>query len=150
MQQHVRPLKKACAMHQSPHPLAIPALADTVLVTPESDFVLAEWTDDGGGFDPPHYLAPRHVHHADDEAFYIVEGSLSFELGGETVRVDAGGAVMIPKGTVHTWWNPSEDRCRYIIVMTRRIHELIQRLHAPDETRSASEIFRAFSAELTD
>lgn len=130
------------------HPWAIPSMAGHILATETSDLVLAEWTDDGGGDTPPLLVAPRHVHHADDEAFYVLEGQLAFELNGEAVTVGAGGAAMIPRGTVHTWWNPSTDRCRYLIVMTRRIHELVAQLHAPGETRSPGEIFRAYESEI--
>ena len=125
-------------------------LADSTLAPDGSDLVLVEWRDAGGGAEPPDYLAPRHVHHADDEAFYILEGSLSFDLDGDTVTVNAGGAVMIPKGTVHTWWNPSPAPCHYLILMTRRIHELIGALHAPDRTRSFAEVFRDHESELID
>lgn len=131
-----------------PHPLSIPSMAGQILESGTSDLVLAEWSDDGGGHLPPRYLAPRHIHHADDEAFYVLEGSLSFELDGEELTIEAGGAVMVPKGTVHTWWNPSPDRCRYLIVMTKRINELIGQLHAPGETQSPGEIFRAYESEI--
>lgn len=130
------------------HHLAHTPLAGGVLSSDTSDLVLAEWDDPGGGHEPPLLIAPRHVHHADDEAFYVLEGTLAFELAGETITVDAGGAVMIPKGTVHTWWNPGVEPARYLIVMTRRVHELISQLHAPGETRSPDELFRAYESEI--
>lgn len=130
------------------HPLSIPSMQGHVLQTETSDIVLAEWLDEGGGHQPPLYIAPRHIHHADDEAFYVLDGQLAFELDGENLTVDAGGATMIPKGTVHTWWNPSSAPCRYLIVMSRRIQELISQLHAPGETRRPAEIFRAYDSEI--
>lgn len=136
-------------MDNSPlHPLVSAPLSDRPLAPIGSDFVLVEWTDTGGGFDPPQTMAPRHVHHADDEAFYVLEGTLAFELDGDTLEVGAGGAVMVIKGTVHTWWNPSGDPCRYLILMTRRIHTLVSSLHAPGEIRSPAEIFRAYDSEI--
>ena len=132
------------------HPLSVPSMKGQVLQAETSDLVLAEWDDPGGGHEPPLLIAPRHVHHADDEAFYVLEGTLAFELDGVTVTVGAGGAVMIPKGTVHTWWNPSPEPARYLIVMTRRVHELISRLHAPGETRTPPEIFIAYESEIVD
>jgi uncharacterized cupin superfamily protein len=137
-------------MHPEAHPLVSSPLVDAPCAPAGSDLVLVEWTDAGGGAEPPDYLAPRHLHQADDEAFYILEGSLAFELAGRTVRVDAGGAVMIPKNTIHTWWNPTSQPCRYLILMTRRIHELIGALHAPDRTRSLADVFRDHQSELID
>lgn len=130
------------------HPLSIISLQGHVLEAGASDLVLAEWTDEGGGQQPPLLLAPRHVHHADDEAFYVLEGTLSFELDGEELTIPTGGAAMIPRGTVHTWWNPSPEPCRYLIVMTRRIHQLISQLHAPGETRVPADIFRVHDSEI--
>lgn len=132
------------------HPLSVPSMAGRVLQAESSDLVIAEWTDDGGGHEPPLQIAPRHIHHADDEAFYVLEGRLAFELDGQEFTIYAGGAAMVPRGTVHTWWNPSPERCRYLIVMTRRIHELVSGLHAPGETRSPAEIFRAHKSEIVD
>jgi len=40
--------------------------------------VLVEWRDPGGGTDPPRYIAPLHVHHEDDEAWYVLEGTLAY------------------------------------------------------------------------
>jgi uncharacterized cupin superfamily protein len=137
-------------MSASPHPLVSSPLADAPLGVAGSDLVLVEWTDAGGGEEPPAYLAPRHIHHADDEAFYVLEGSLSFDLDSAIVSVDAGGAVMIPKGTAHTWWNPSPQPCRYLILMTRQVHELIAALHSPDRTRTFAEVFQDYQSELID
>ena len=41
---------------------------------------------------------PLHVHHEDDEAWYVLEGALRFRLGEETFEVGAGGGVLAPKG----------------------------------------------------
>lgn len=137
-------------MNPLSHSLVSSPLADAILAPDGSDLVLVEWTDGEGGTEPPMSLAPRHVHHADDEAFYVLEGSLAFDLDGDTVTVDAGGAVMIPRGTPHTWWNPSPLPCRYLILMTRRVHELVAALHAPDRTRSFDEVFRDHESELLE
>lgn len=137
-------------MNPAAHPFVSSPRADAPCAPVGSDLVLVEWTDAGGGAEPPDYLAPRHLHHADDEAIYVLEGSLALELAGQTVRVDAGGAVVIPKGTVHTWWNPTSHPCRYLILMTRRIHELIGALHSPDRNQSYAETFRDYQRELID
>jgi mannose-6-phosphate isomerase-like protein (cupin superfamily) len=92
--------------------------------------VLVEWRDPGGGTDPPRYIAPLHVHHEDDEAWYVLEGTLAFRLGEEELEAPAGAAVLAARGTVHTYWNPRPDPARYLLAMTPRIHALIEALHA--------------------
>ena len=45
-------------------------------------------------------------------------GALRFRLGDETVEAPAGGAVLAPRGTAHTYWNPRPEPARYLLVMT--------------------------------
>jgi len=58
----------------------------------------------------------------------------------------------VPKGTLHTYWNPGPGRVRYLLVMTANIYRLIQELHGmPD--RSAAPLkamFRKHNSELVD
>ena len=62
-------------------------LAAGELGGPSDDFVIVEWSDSGHG--EWEWIAPLHVHHADDEAWYVLEGRA--ELGGGADR-EAGGA----------------------------------------------------------
>jgi glyoxylate utilization-related uncharacterized protein len=124
------------------------SLAGNTLAADAADLVLAEWRDPGGGTDPPRYIAPLHIHHADDEAWYVLEGALRFRLGDEEVEAHAGGAVLAPRGTAHTYWNPRPEPARYLLVMTARIAALIDGLHAPGETRSMNQVFAAYESTL--
>ena len=45
---------------------------------------------------------PRHLHHWEDEALYVLDGELAVCLGGEWRRVPAGGAVLLRRGVEHT------------------------------------------------
>lgn len=36
--------------------------------------------------DPPGVEAPLHVHHKEDEAFWVLEGGMTFEVGGKTIQ----------------------------------------------------------------
>src|SRR5450755_216726 len=55
------------------------------------------------------HLAPRgsgsplHVHHREDEWFYVLEGELTFWVGGEIVTGTAGSFVYGPRGIPHTF-----------------------------------------------
>ena len=126
-------------------------LAEQTLRTPGSAFVLAEWEQEPGPAEGRLEVAPRHLHHACDEAWYVLEGRLGFLVGDREVEVGEGGAVLIPKGTPHTYWNPDpQQAARYLIVMTTKTAALIDAIHsAEDRSRSALEnLFRKFDAEL--
>jgi mannose-6-phosphate isomerase-like protein (cupin superfamily) len=58
------------------------SLAGDQLGGPGSDFVIVEWADEGES--DYEWIAPLHVHHGDDEAWYVLEGVLRFRLGDKT------------------------------------------------------------------
>ena len=67
-------------------------LAGRQLGGPQSDFVIVEWTDPGAS--EREWIAPLHVHHADDEAWYVLEGVLRFRIDEETFE-----AVLVPRSS---------------------------------------------------
>lgn len=50
---------------------------------------------------PPGFGPPPHIHHREDEAFYVLEGSALFHCDGTEVTYTAGGFCWLPKGLVH-------------------------------------------------
>jgi quercetin dioxygenase-like cupin family protein len=57
-------------------------------------------------FVPPQGGPPPHIHHREEEAFYLLEGELEFQAEEDrTLTVDAGSFLYIPKGTVHGFKN---------------------------------------------
>jgi mannose-6-phosphate isomerase-like protein (cupin superfamily) len=105
-------------------------LAGGTIASANASIVMVEWTDPGGGHDPPRYIAPLHLHRDDDEAWYVLSGALRVRVGDRDVEVPAGGGVLVPRGTAHTYWNPSPDATRYLLVMSPRIARLIEAIHA--------------------
>jgi hypothetical protein len=112
----------------------------------QSDFVIAEWTDSGES--EWEWIAPLHVHRADDEAWYVLEGRLRFQFGEETFKAGPGSAVLAPKGTWHAYGNAGRgEPARYLLVMTPKICALVEALHQPGASDYAA-IFRAHDSEL--
>ena len=114
-------------------------------------FVVAEWSDPGGPPDTaPRLIAPLHLHRADDEAWYVLEVVLCVRAGDRVIEAAAGGSVLVPRGTPHTYWNPGPGRLRYLLVMTRNIYELIRDIHAlPERTpETLGAVFRMHDSEL--
>ncbi len=113
---------------------------------PNSDFVIVEWRDSGES--EWEWIAPLHVHHADDEAWYVLEGVLRFRLAEEIVEAGPGEAVFAAQGTPHAYGNARRgEPVRYLLVMTPKIRALVTALHAPGAGDYA-EIFRAHDSEL--
>jgi mannose-6-phosphate isomerase-like protein (cupin superfamily) len=61
---------------------------------------------------------PPHVHHREDEAFYVLEGEYEFLLGGDALRAGAGSLLYVPKGTLHAHKNVGEGVGRMLVTQT--------------------------------
>jgi mannose-6-phosphate isomerase-like protein (cupin superfamily) len=69
-------------------------------------------TAPGPGAGPP-------LHHHDfDEAFYVLEGELTFQLRDQLVKARPGDLVFAPRGVDHTFANLSGAPARQLIVCT--------------------------------
>jgi mannose-6-phosphate isomerase-like protein (cupin superfamily) len=131
-------------------PILAPLLSGNVIGSVADAFVIAEWQEAGGPAGPPRLIAPRHVHHRDDEAWYVLEGVLRLQVGQEEVEARAGSSVFVPRGTAHTYWNPGPGPVRYLLVMTANIFRLIQEIHTlPERTPATLQaVFRKYDSEL--
>lgn len=56
----------------------------------------------------PKNSGPTPHSHDQDEAFYIIEGTITYLANGQQMQATAGGFVSIPKGTVHSFRVDSE------------------------------------------
>lgn len=110
--------------------VAIASLSGRKLAPEGSRLVLTEWTIEGESETDPQWMAPLHLHHDDDEAWYVIEGSLRVRVGDDVHDVPAGGAVLGPRGVPHTFCNPAPDPVRYLLVMSDRTSSLLEVLHS--------------------
>jgi quercetin dioxygenase-like cupin family protein len=97
------------------------------LGSPDTAFTIVEWTAEVG----THWIAPLHVHHSDDEAWYVLEGTLGFRLGKDEIKAPTGSAVLVERGTPHTYWNAGDVPARYLLVLTPNIARLLEEIHEP-------------------
>lgn len=67
--------------------------------------------------EPPGYRTPMHVHHETDESFYVLTGSLTLHVGGETRVLGPGDYVFIPRGTPHAQGNTGEAPSRLLVTL---------------------------------
>jgi mannose-6-phosphate isomerase-like protein (cupin superfamily) len=107
-----------------------------------ASFALHEWAHGPGGG------PPLHIHHEDDEAWYVLEGALQFRFADRTIDLMAGGAVFVPRGVAHTF-AAGPGGARYLIITTRRVLDLIAALH-DGRTTPEPEIYREFASEIVE
>ncbi len=79
---------------------------------PDAGYCLVEGLVGPGAGPPPNR------HPADDEAFYVLDGTFEFGIGSETRIGRAGDFVKIPRGEVHTFKNIGPDPARLLIMNT--------------------------------
>lgn len=60
-------------------------------------FTFLEWSAPEG-FGPP-----RHIHHGEDEAFYVLDGRLTVECGERTMTAGPGAFVFLPREIPHSF-----------------------------------------------
>ena len=53
--------------------------------------------------EPDGVEAPLHVHHREDEAFWILEGELTFQVGEETIKASPGSFLFGPRNVPHRY-----------------------------------------------
>jgi quercetin dioxygenase-like cupin family protein len=80
---------------------------------PDSAFSMVEWS-----LEPWAAGSSIHIHRTTEEAFYVLEGTIGFQLGEETVEAPAGAFVSAPKGTVHGFWNQGSTPARMLVMMS--------------------------------
>ena len=105
---------------------------------------MVEWGDPGGVTGPDRPIAGLHVHHSDDEAWYVLEGTLGFRLGDRDGRGRGRERSSSPAAARRTrFWNARPEPARYVLVMTPRIHRLVQALARPGRERLRGHLPRA-------
>src|SRR5579862_1250585 len=103
-------------------------------------FEIHEWSGSG-----PDYL---HVHHSDDEAWHVLEGTLTFRFADREEEAPAGTTVFVPAGVAHSFYE-AHGPTRYLIVLTPQLSRLIEALHAAPLAEHA-EVMRSFDSEILE
>ena len=67
---------------------------------------------------PPHSAGPPLHTHDFDEAFYMLEGTLIFQVEDAVVTKDAGELSFAPRNVAHTLANHSDAPARYVLICT--------------------------------
>jgi quercetin dioxygenase-like cupin family protein len=86
--------------------------------------------------EPPNAEAPWHVHHREDEGFWILEGDVTFQVGEETIEAHAGDFAFGPRGIPHRYIVGGAG-CRMLFIMTPGGFEnLVRDMSVPARSRT--------------
>lgn len=77
----------------------------------EGTYSLMEYSAEAGAEISPHW------HSEATEAFYILDGSLSFSIDGNEQTLGPGDHVFVPPRVVHSFWN-STEACRFLLLVS--------------------------------
>lgn len=60
---------------------------------------------------------PPHIHHKEDESFYVLEGEVELSVNGRMIEASSGTFVNIPRGTLHTFRNAGTMPARLLVTV---------------------------------
>src|SRR5215210_4472070 len=81
--------------------------------------------DDTGGqysvlehaLEPETLAMPMHRHRLETKTFYAIEGRVTVQIDTEVFIATPGASLVIPAGTMHTMWNETERRVRFLAIV---------------------------------
>jgi quercetin dioxygenase-like cupin family protein len=80
--------------------------------------------------------APLHVHHRDDEGFWVLEGDVTFEVGDATIEASAGDYVFGPRDIPHRF-TVGDQGCRMLFILVPGgIEDVIRTTSEPAQSRT--------------
>jgi quercetin dioxygenase-like cupin family protein len=87
--------------------------------------------------EPPGAEAPLHVHHREDEGFWLLEGSATFEVGDATIEASVGDYLFGPRDIPHRY-TVGPDGCRMLMICTPggNFESIVRGMSEPAPTRT--------------
>ena len=67
---------------------------------------------------PAGFAPPPHIHHNEDEAFYLLSGELVAQLGDQQIAAWAGAFLWLPRGVQHGFVVSGDAPCTMLVITT--------------------------------
>lgn len=74
---------------------------------------------------------PPHIHHREDEVFYMIDGELTVFLGDQQVSAKQGDTVFLPKGIQHTFRTKTETATLQMLSAPAGFEKFMRELALP-------------------
>jgi quercetin dioxygenase-like cupin family protein len=131
--------------------VVLPGEGRTLVVNGGRYTIKAASEDTGGAYTliemvvPPSSGPPPHLHAREEESFYILEGTLQFQVGNESFTAGAGAYVKAPRGVRHALKNVGTVPARLLLLVTPAgLEKFFEEISQPaGETASARTLEKA-------
>jgi mannose-6-phosphate isomerase-like protein (cupin superfamily) len=80
---------------------------------------------------PEGFASPLHVHHQEDEGFWIIEGEMTFYVGDQTIKARPGSFLFGPKGVPHAFTVDSGPARLLLILSPAGFEDLVREMGEP-------------------
>ena len=104
--------------------VVLPGKGRTLVINDGRYTIKASSEDTGGAFTliemflPPGSGPPPHLHEREEESFYVLEGTILFQVGNDSLTAGAGAFVKAPRGIRHAFKNVGTTPARVILLVT--------------------------------
>ena len=71
------------------------------------------WLELKGTLPPHNEGPPLHIHFEEHEEGVVTSGTLAAVLDGRRLTVGTGEPVVLPRGSVHRWWNDGDETLQF-------------------------------------
>lgn len=90
---------------------------------------------------------PLHIHHAQDEIFYVIDGAYKFQVGDDKYDLKTGDSIFLPRQVPHAWTQVSEKGKMTVIMQPAgKLENFFVTMAALDHEPSKEEISAIFAA----
>jgi mannose-6-phosphate isomerase-like protein (cupin superfamily) len=102
--------------------------------------------------DSPGTLVPLHIHHREDETFYLLEGSMRIRVGSDVFDAGVRSLVEVPKGVPHGWAVTSSEPLRCLLLFSPGgFEDYVRETSEPigDQVVGSPEVVEAFQVHAS-
>jgi quercetin dioxygenase-like cupin family protein len=76
-------------------------------------------------------VPPPHIHHREEESFYVLEGEMTVSVGDHTIKATPGTLVVVPRDTVHSFVIDSEQLRTLTLLTPAGLEEWFKEFSVP-------------------
>ncbi len=88
-----------------------------------------------------------HVHLFQDEVFYVVEGNYRFVVGDETIMMNPGDTIFLPRNIPHTWIQLTDKgKLVYFVQPAGKAEEFFRTMNSLKHTPTKDEVDKIHEA----